>query len=82
MPNYRISLDLVDLYPELDNYSLREYNSPFSLYILESDNPDEACHEIMMRIMRALIKQSNTIKTRIFCRKVRRYMRLDKVETL
>jgi hypothetical protein len=82
MPNYRISLDLVDLYPELDSYGLREFNSPFLLYILESENADQACYEIMIRLMRSLIRQNNDIETRIFCRKVRRLMRVDKVECL
>jgi hypothetical protein len=82
MPNYRVSLDLVDLYPKLDRYGLREFNSPFLLYILESENADQACYEIMIRLMRSLIRQSNDIETRIFCRKVRRLMRIDKVECL
>ncbi len=82
MPNYRISIDLVDLYREIENYSLREYRLPFSLYILEADNPDDAAHTIMLRIMRALLKKDTGIKTRILCRRIRRSLRLDKIETL
>ena len=82
MANYRLSVDLADLYPYLLDYDLREYRLPFSLYILEADSADDACHEIMMRIMRALLKRDQTISTRILCRKVRRYIRIDKVECL
>jgi len=82
MPNYRISIDLVDLYRDIENYSLREYRLPFSLYILEADNPDDASHTIMMRIMRALMKKDTSIETRILCRRIRRSLRLDKIETL
>ena len=82
MPNYRLSIDLVDLSKEISEYSLREYRLPFCMYILEADNPDDACHTIMMRIMKALIKESNTIKTRILCRKVRKHMRLDRVQVI
>jgi hypothetical protein len=82
MPNYRMSLDLSDLQQELSLYDLREYRLPFTLYILEADNPDEACHKILRRIQDSVMKQSTSIETRILCRKIRRYMRLDKVECL
>lgn len=82
MPNYRLSIDLSDLYLEIEKYSLREYRLPFSLYILESENPDEACSELMKRIMRALMKVDPSIETRILCRKVRRSLRIDRVECL
>lgn len=82
MPNYRMSLDLSDLQQELSLYDLREYRLPFTLYILEADNPDEACHQILRRIQDSVMKQSTSIETRILCRKIRRYMRLDKVECL
>lgn len=82
MPNYRISIDLSDLYLEIEKYSLREYRLPFCLYILEADNPDDACHTIMLRVMRSLIRQDSSIETRILCRKVRKHMRLDKIKCL
>ena len=77
-----MSLDLSDLQKDLSKYDLREYRLPFSLYILEADNPDEACHEILRRIMNSVIKQKKSIESRILCRKIRRYMRLDKIECL
>ena len=82
MPNYRMSIDLLDLYQELSYYDLREYRLPFSLYILEADNPDEACSVLLLRVMKALMKKDNSIKTRILCRKLRRFMRIDRVECL
>lgn len=82
MPNYRLSVDLSDLQRELSEYDLREYRLPFSLYILEADNPDDACSTIMARLMRLVIKEQCSIKSRILCRKIRRYMRIDKIECL
>lgn len=82
MPNYRLSIDLSDLYLEMEQYSLREYRLPFSLYILEAENPDDACSILLERVMTALLKVDNTMKTRILCRKVRRFMRIDKIECL
>jgi hypothetical protein len=82
MPNYRLSIDLSDLYLEIEKYSLREYRLPFSLYILEADNPDDACSTLLNRVMLSLLKVDSSIETRILCRKVRHYMRIDKVESL
>ena len=82
MPNYRISIDLADLYEELSEYSLREHNGPFSLCILEADNPDEACSIVMTRLMLSIVRQQDTVETRILCRKIRRYLRIDKVQCL
>tara|TARA_A100001201_G_C3990001_1_gene171292 strand:+ start:336 stop:584 length:249 start_codon:yes stop_codon:yes gene_type:complete len=82
MPNYRVMIDLADVFLDLEKYSLREYRQPFSLYILEADNPDGVCHEIMQRIMRAIIKEDASIDGRIMCRKIRKYLRIDRVEIL
>ena len=72
MPNYRMSIDLLDLYLELDRYDLREYRLPFSLYIIEADNPDDACSILLNRIMLAIMRKEPSIETRILCRKIRR----------
>ena len=82
MANYRLSVDLSDLQRDLNKYELREYRLPFSLYILEADSPDDACSTIMTRLMNVLIKERCDIETRILCRKIRRFMRIDKIECL
>jgi hypothetical protein len=82
MQNYKLSLDLSDLANDFSKYDLREYRLPFCLYFVEAENPDEACAMILQRIMNALMRQKNTLDTRILCRKVRRYMRIDRIETV
>tara|TARA_B100000131_G_C18121629_1_gene613127 strand:+ start:696 stop:944 length:249 start_codon:yes stop_codon:yes gene_type:complete len=79
MPNYKLLLDLSDLQGDLIKYDLREYRLPFSLYFIESNNPDEACSDMMHRIMKELIDLEDSIETRIICRKIRKYMRIDKI---
>ena len=82
MPNYRLSIDLIDLYLDLAPYDLREYRLPFCLYFVEADNPDDACSILMYRIMTAVMKVKPTIETRVICRKIRKSMRIDKIECL
>ena len=82
MPNYRMTIDLLDLYMDLARYDLREYRLPFSLYILEADNPDDACSILLRRIMNAIMQKDPSMETRILCRKLRRFMRIDRIECL
>ena len=82
MTNYRLSIDLIDLQLDLLPYDLREYRLPFCLYFIEAENPDDACSTMMNRIMIAIMKIKPTIETRIICRKIRRHMRIDKIECL
>ena len=82
MPNYRMTIDLLDLYIDLVRYDLREYRLPFSLYILEADNPDDACSTLLRRVMNAIMQKDPSMETRILCRKLRRFMRIDRIECL
>jgi len=49
---------------------------------MEGENPDDVASSIMRRIQGELLKKDKTIKTRILCRKVRRLMRIDRIECL
>jgi|9_EtaG_2_1085328.scaffolds.fasta_scaffold37659_2 hypothetical protein len=79
MHNFKIYIDLLNVQRCLSKYTLREYSLPFSIYFIEAANPDDACHEIMKRLMRIIIKQDNSIEGRIVCRKIRRDIRIDRV---
>lgn len=75
-------LDLSDLQVYFSELSLLEYNIPFKLIFLEAKDPDDACYEIIHKIMISIIKKDNTINGRIICRKVRKYLRIDKIYAL
>jgi hypothetical protein len=79
MHNFKIYIDLLNVQRCLSKYTLREYALPFSIYFIEASNPDDACHEIMKRLMKIILKQDNSIEGRIVCRKIRRDMRIDRV---
>lgn len=82
MPNYRIHLDLSDIHRELDNYVLYDYRTPFCLSFVEAGSPDDACHAVLVRVMKSIVKQKNDIETRILCRKIRKHYRVDKIDCL
>ncbi len=82
MRNFRLSIDLSDVYRELEKYDLREYRGPFMLKHIEADNPDDACHRILQRIITEVMEQDSSIDTRVLCQKLKRLIRIDKIETL
>ena len=59
MPNYRLSLDLSDIYMFLVDF--RDFTQPFMFYFVEANNADEACYFVIQRIVRELLEQDNCI---------------------
>jgi len=82
MRNFKISIDLADVHTELKKFSLREYSLPYSLIFVEADDPDEACYLILYRLMKLIMDQDSSIETRILCKKLKKYMRIDKIKSL
>lgn len=82
MRNFKLSIDLSDVYLELQDLDLREYNKPFMLKFIEAENPDDACYNILERIITEILSEKDTLEVRVLCRKIRRYLRIDKIEAL
>ena len=82
MRNYKLFVDFFDVYEELMRFNLYEFHSPFAILFIEASDPDDACEIAMQRLMRLITKQDNSIQTRIICRKIRKYFRIDKVYAL
>lgn len=84
MKNYRLSIDISDIFFELrrSNISLSNYSQPFMLLFIEADNPDDACYLSLHRLIIIILKSMNNIEGRILCRKVRKSFRIDKITAL
>jgi len=82
MPNYRLSLDMADLQTELSSFKLREYNLPFTVIFVEAENPDAACYKVRKSLLKLILQQSDDISTRILCEKIKKYLRIDKIDAL
>lgn len=82
MINYKIFIDFFDIYEDLMRFDLYEFHSPFTILFIEASDPDDACNTAALRLMRMIMKQDNSIETRIICRKIRRNLRIDKVYAL
>jgi len=82
MRNFRLSLDLSDVYLELQEFDLREYTKPFMFKFVEAKDPDDACSIAIKFIIQEIMAQDSSLKARILCKKIRSLVRIDKVESL
>ena len=82
MRNFKISIDLSDVYLELQHLNLDQYTVPFMTVFVEADNPDEACRVITKRILKEIMKNGSSIENRVLCQKIKKLIRIDKIESL
>lgn len=82
MRNFKLSIDLSDLQPDLKRFALKEFSLPFITIFIEEDNPDDACYELLIKLIRLILSQDSSLNTRIVCRKIRKLMRIDKIQSL
>ena len=82
MRNFKLSIDLSDIYLDIQKLDLREYNKPFMLKFIEAENPDDACHNLLERIISEILSEKDTIEVRILCRKIRKNLRIDRIQML
>ena len=82
MRNYKIYIDFFDVYQELTKYNLYEFHTPFTILFIEASDPDDACNTAIYRLMYLIMRQDESLQTRIVCRKIRKYLRIDKIYAL
>lgn len=82
MRNFKVSLDLSNIFREIEKYKLREFDAPFLIIFIQADDPDEVCYELLLRIMNQILIVDNSMSTRILCRKLRKKIRFDRIQQL
>lgn len=82
MINFRIMLDISNIYKEIKHLNLKKYNSPFPTIFLTATDPDDACLLVFNLLIKTIIDQDPSIKMRIICRKLRKICKIDKLQIL
>ncbi len=82
MRNYRIMLDISNVFIKIKHLFLKSYNSPFPTIFITAKDPDEACFEALNDLINIIMKQNTSIEMRIVCRDIRRRSRIDKIYQL
>lgn len=82
MKRYKVYVDVSNIYRDLIKFNIREYSDPFLILFISADNPDECLHQATINIIKKIIIKDSTIKTLIFCRLIKKYIRFDKIQQL
>lgn len=82
MRNYRIMLDISNVFSRIKHLFLKSYNSPFPTIFITAKDPDDACFDALNDLIKIIMKQNTSIEMRIVCREIRRKSRIDKIYQL
>ena len=79
MKRYKVYIDISDVYQDIRKLNIRNYADPFVIIFIEAHNPDDACHQILVNLCKEIIRKENSIKKRIFCRIIKKYIKFDRI---
>lgn len=82
MINFRIMLDISNIYRDIRHLNLKKYDSPFPTIFISAKDPDDACVSVMNNLIKIIMDQEPSIKMRIICKKLRRICKIDKIYIL
>lgn len=82
MINFRIMLDISNIYIDIKHLNLKKYNSPFPTIFVTAKDPDDACNLVFNTLITLLIEQDSSIWMRIICKRLRRKCKIDKIYIL
>ena len=77
---YKVELYLkLSILKLLKNFNLKEFNCPNPIAFVEAEDPDDACHKAIGKLMSLILKQDDSIETRMLCFRVFNDIKVDKV---
>ena len=80
MPIYKVYLDMTEVIVSLKPYTLGKYNAMFPIVFVEARNPDDACFKAVYNLVKLLLAQDDSVKTRLLCRQIRRKVKIMKAK--
>jgi hypothetical protein len=82
MRRYKIQIDISNLFEEIIKYKIREYSHPFITLFINAKNPDEAIEKVILSLIKSILKKDCSPESRILCKKIRRQIRIDKIQRI
>jgi len=76
---FKVYLDLSLIINRLIRFNLHEYNSTQPIVFIEAADPDEACFKAIFNLIQIILKQDDSIQSRLLCRSIREDMRIIKI---
>lgn len=82
MRNYKLEVDFVDVIIKMMQFDLIGYRSAFMTIFIEAADPDDSCYRLFHMIASSILEKDESIETRIFCRSLRKLIRIDRIQSL
>lgn len=82
MQSFKITLDLSDLQDDLKFFRLDKFKLPFCMVFVDAENPDGACTEVVLQLIEKIMKQDCSTGSRALCQKIKRLIRIDRIEPI
>jgi hypothetical protein len=76
---FKVRLDLSLVISRLIRFNLHEYNSTEPILFIEAADPDGACFKAIFNLIQIILKQDDSIESRLLCRSIREDIRVIKV---
>lgn len=82
MINFRIMLDISNIYKDIRHLKLKEYRSPFPTIFISAKDPDDACFIAINNLIRLILNEDSSIEMRIICKQIKQKIKIDKIYIL
>ena len=79
MKLYKVYLDMSLVIARLKKFKLNKYNSSHPIVFVEASDPDGACWKAVNNLLRSILDQDDSAKTRMLCREIKGDIRVIKV---
>ena len=76
---FKVHLDMTLVIARLTQFNLREYNSMHPIVFVEASDPDGACFKAIYGLIQTILKQDESVETRLLCRSIKEDVRITKV---
>ena len=77
---FKVYLDLSLIINRLIKFDLKEYGSSVCpIVFIEAANPDEACFKAIFNLIQIILKQDDSVESRLLCRAIREEIRVTKI---
>jgi hypothetical protein len=79
MKLYKVKLSMSLIHQRLNGFRLGKYNYVDPIIFVEADDPDEACHDSVYGLYELMIKQDDSLETKLLFRDIVYDIRVTKV---
>ena len=79
MKLYKVKLCMTLIHQRLKGFELGKYNYNNPIIFVEADDPDAACHGSVYGLYELMIKQNDSVETKLLFRDIAHDIRVTKV---